>query len=137
MATNTAGTNAREYHTMQVHYLGVDFTYLHDGQTLSLGYVPAGGSVIRGGVVVSTAFNAGSTNVLDIGTSADPDGFATDLALGTIGVIAADEMATTNDAGPYTSDTEIVAVVDLTGTAASAGAGRAWVEYILRDKTAA
>lgn len=122
--------SARKYHTHQVHYLAKDFTYADDGKTLSLGYVPAGGTVIRGGVIVSTAFNGGSTNTLDIGTAADTDGFATDLALGTIGVIVADEMATTNDAGPYASDTEIQCVVVSTASA-SAGVGRAWVEYIL------
>jgi hypothetical protein len=130
MATGTAGTVARDYHTAQVHYLTKSFTYADDGSTLSMGYVPAGGFVVRGGVIVSTAFDAGSTNVLDIGTASDTDGFATDLALGTIGVITADEMATTNDA--YCSaDTEIKCVVDLTGTAATAGVGIAWVEYIV------
>jgi hypothetical protein len=130
MATGTAGTVARDYHTAQVHYLTKSFTYADDGSTLSMGYVPSGGFVVRGGVIVSTAFNAGSTNVLDIGTADDTDGFATDLALGTIGVITADEMATTNDA--YCSaDTEIKCVVDLTGTAATAGVGIAWVEYIV------
>jgi len=39
-------------------------------------------------------------------------------------------MATTNDAGPYTSDTTIQAVVVSTASA-SAGVGRVWVEYIL------
>jgi len=134
MTTNTAGTVAREYHTHQVHYLAADFTFASDGLTLSLGYAPIGATVIRGGVVVSQAFNAGTTNVLDLGTAADPDGFATDLALGTVGVIPTDEMATSNDAGPYAADTELVAVVDLTGTAATTGIGRAWVEYILDDK---
>ena len=129
--TNTAGGVAREYSTSQVHYLMKDFTFADDGSTLTMGYVPIGATILRGGVVVSTAFNAGSTNVLDIGTEADPDGFATDLALGTIGVIAADEMATTNDAGPFAAITKIVCVVDLTGTAATAGVGRAWVEYIV------
>jgi hypothetical protein len=130
MATNTAGTPAREYHTAQVHYLTKAFTYSDDGSTLDMGTVPAGGYVVRGGVVVTTAFNAGSTNVLDIGTSSDTDGFATDLALGTVGVIVADEMATSNDA--YCSaDTLIQCVVDLTGTAATTGAGLAWVEYIV------
>lgn len=120
-----------QYHTQQVHYLSKDFTFADNGLTLTLGTVPAGATVIRGGVVVSTAFNAGTSNVLDLGTSADPDGFATDLALGTIGVIAADEMATTNDAGPYTAATTIVAVPALGGTAATAGVGRAWIEFII------
>lgn len=130
MPTNTAGQASRHYNTHQTHYLYKSFTYADDGSELEMGYVPAGGYVIRGGVIVTTAFDAGSTNVLDIGTAADPDGFATDLALGTIGVISADEMATTNDA--YCSaDTKIVATVDLTGTAATAGAAMAWVEYIV------
>ena len=130
MATGTAGTAARHYHTHQVHYLYKEFTFADDGSALSMGYVPAGSYILRGGVVVKVAFNAGTTNVLDIGTAADDDGFATDLALGTIGVIATDEMATTNDA--YCSaDTQILATVDLTGTAASAGTACAWVEYIV------
>lgn len=130
MATGTAGTAAREYHTAQVHYLTRAFTYADDGLALSMGFIPAGAYVIRGGVCVKTAFNAGSTNVLDIGTVADDDGFATDLALGTVGVIAADEMATTNDFY-VTVDTEIKCTVDLTGTAATTGAGLAFIEYIV------
>lgn len=124
----TGGTNLR---LPVVHVLSRDFTFADDGLTLTLGVAPIGATVIRGGVVVSTAFNAGTTNVLDIGTSDDTDGFATDLALGTIGVITADEMATTNDAGPFTADTTISCSVDLTGTAATTGVGRAWVEFII------
>jgi hypothetical protein len=131
MATGTAATQARQYHTSQVHYLRKAIAYT-DGATavITVGVIPAGATVIRGGVVVTTAFNAGTTNVLDIGTSADDDGFATDLALGTIGVISADEMATTNDAY-VTSDTTIVATLALSGTAASAGAGFVWIEYLV------
>lgn len=129
MATGTAATDARHYNTHQVHYLYKAITYSDNGSTLSMGYVPAGSYVIRGGVIVSTAFNGDSSNVLDIGTAADTDGFATDLALGTIGVIATDEMATTNDAYCAT-DTEIKCVVVSTASA-SAGAGMVWVEYIV------
>ena len=130
MATNTAGTDAQEYHTNQTHYLSKAFTFADDGSTLTLGTVPAGSVVLRGGVVVTEAFNAGSTNVLDIGTSGDTDGFATDLALGTVGVIVTDEMATTNDAY-CASDTVVSITVDLTGTAATTGIGKAWLEYVV------
>lgn len=123
----TGGTNLR---VPLVHYIAKDFTFADAGTTITVGVVPIGGTVIRGGVVVSTAFNGDTTNTLDIGTAADTDGFATDLALGTIGVIATNEMATTNDAGPYTSNTTIQAVVVSTASA-SAGVGRVWVEYIL------
>ena len=61
---------------------------------------------------------------------ADDDGFATDLAMGTIGVIVADEMATSNDMGPMTADTSIIATHAQTGTAATAGEGYVWIEYM-------
>ena len=131
MATGVQGTTARRNTTQQTGYLKKAISY-SDGASavITVGVIPAGAVVLRGGVVVTTAFNAGTGNVLDIGTSADDDGFATDLALGTIGVIAADEMATTNDAY-VTSDTTIIATLALTGTAASAGAGFVWIEYIV------
>jgi hypothetical protein len=130
MTTNTAGTTAREYHTAQVHYLSKEFTKADAGLVLTLGVRPGGSYVVRGGVVVTEAFNAGTNNRLDVGTSADDDGFATDLALGTVGVIVADEMATTNDAYSATDQT-ISATVDVTGSAATTGAGFVWVEYIV------
>jgi hypothetical protein len=86
--------------------------------------------VVRAGVVVSTAFNGNSSNVLDIGTGADGDGFATDLSLETVGVIAADELATSNDCGPYATATEITCNVVSTASA-SAGAGVVFVEYLV------
>jgi hypothetical protein len=134
MPTNTAGTTARHYvSTHQVHYLRRRISWADGNSTVyTLGVIPAYATVIRGGVVVTTAFNSGTNNFLDIGTAADDDGFATDLALGTIGVISADEMATTNDAY-VTADTTIIATVALTGTQATAGEGFAWVEYLVPD----
>lgn len=130
MATGTAGTTAREYHTAQVHYLTKEFTKADATSVLTLGIIPAGSYVVRGGVFVKEAFNAGTNNRLDIGTVADDDGFATDLALGTVGVIVADEMATSNDFY-VTVDTTINCTVDVTGTAATTGTGMAWVEFIV------
>lgn len=132
--TVQAGT---QYHTNQVHFLRADVVFGDDGSAISLGWVPAGATVLRGGVVVTTAFNAGTSNVCDLGfrnagdgTADDTDEFATDLALGTEGVIAADEMATAGDAH-FPSGAEIVASPALSGTAATAGAGVAWVEFIV------
>lgn len=122
-------TPARVYHTQQTHFLRRTITYLNNGAAVEVGVIPAYAVVINAGVVVTTAFNAGSTNVLDIGTSGDDDGFATDLALGTIGRIAADELATSNDLYS-TSDATITATVALSGTAATAGEGIVYVEYI-------
>lgn len=130
MATGTAGTDARKYSTQQVHYMRKDFTFADDGSTLNFpNKVPAGSIIVGAGIVVSTAFNAGSGNVADLGTEADPDGLATDLALGTVGNIVWDELATSNDLY-VTADTQYVVVVDLTGTAATTGVGHAYIQYI-------
>ncbi len=119
---------AREYHTQQLHYLrkNIDF---NDTGAITVGKIPAGSIVIGAGVVVSTAWNSGTSDVLDIGTSGDDDGFATDLSLRTIGNIVWDELATSNDLY-VSSDTTIIATPASTGTAASAGVGHVYVTYI-------
>lgn len=129
MATNTAGTVAREHATQQVSYLRLAITKADATLVKTVGIIPAGSIVLRGGVAVTEAFNAGTNNRLDLGTVADDDGFATDLALGTVGVIVADEMATSNDFY-VTVDTTIIATVDVTGTAATTGAAYVWIEYL-------
>jgi hypothetical protein len=118
------------YNTMQTHYLRG--TLLFSNGTITLGVIPPGSIIIGAGVVISTAFNAGTTNVIDIGTNADPDGLATDLAGGTIGLIVADELATSNDLYT-TTDVTIVASYAQTGTAATAGLGHVFVEFIPPD----
>lgn len=123
-------TPARQYHSQQTHFLRKSITYSNIGSTLEIGVVPAGAIVINAGVIVSTAFNSGTTDVLDIGTSADTDGFATAMTLRTIGRVPADELATSDDLGPYASDTTLKCVLSSTGTAATAGAGEVYVEFI-------
>lgn len=127
--------DAREYHTAQVHYLRKAITYADNGTTVSLGWVPAGAEIIRAGVNVHTAFNGNSSNVLDIGyrnggnsETDDTDEYATDLALGTAGVIVADELATAA-VNFFPAGAEIVAPVVSTASA-SAGAATVWVEYL-------
>lgn len=133
MATNTAATQARAYHTHQIHYLRKKITFADAGTTVTVGKLPAGATVIRGGCVVTTAFNGDTTNTVDIGVTGNTDDFATDIALGTVGVIAADDMATATSA--YAAvDIDVVAVVVSTASA-SAGVGYVWVEYLIADGT--
>ena len=132
MATGTAGTTARAHNELGCeHFRRVNIVFGSAAKTYSLGFVPLGAIVVDAGVVVSTAFNSGTSDTLDIGTAADTDGFATLLTLVTIGRIVADEMATSNDLGPYTADTEIQAVYTPTGAAATTGAAEAYVRYLL------
>lgn len=132
MSTNTAGTQARTYHTDQVHYLARDFTHADDGAVLTLGVLPAGACIIKpmSGVSVNVAFNAGTTNVLDIGTPANDDLYATDLALGSIAFVPLDEAVSMTVA----VDTTITATVDLTGTASTAGSGTIIIAYVLPNR---
>ena len=92
--------DAQQYHTNQVHYLFADVTFSDDGTTTSLGWVPAGASIVDAGANVTTAFDAGTTNTLNIGyrnggngESDDADEYASLIALGTAGIIAADDLA--------------------------------------------
>ena len=119
---------ARLYETQQIHFLRKDFTFADDGLTLTVGKLPAGSVILKSisGVHVSTVFNAGTTNVLDVGTEADGDLYGTDLALGTVGPVALDEAVSYY----VSSDTVITATVDLTGTAATTGVGQVVIAYI-------
>lgn len=130
MATGTAGSKGKMYHTDQVHYLSAAVAYTDNGVAVTLGYLPPGAVVLEAGIVVTTVFNAGTTNTLNVGTSADDDGFASLIALGTKGRIVADDMATSDDLYS-TSEATITATVVLTGTAATTGAGTVYVTYIV------
>lgn len=123
-------TPAREYTTQQLHYLRKGITFADLDTTVTLGVLPAGAIVDNAYVIVSTAFDSGTSDVLDIGTSGDGDGFATDLGLQTAGKIAADELATSDDLGPYASDTTLQATLVAAGTAATAGAGEIVVTFL-------
>lgn len=124
-------TPAREYHQSVIHYLRKDFTFADDGKVLTVGTLPAGAVMLKplSGVDVQVVFNAASTNVLDVGTAANDDLYATDLALGTIAFVPLDEAVTMKVA----VDTTIIATVDLTGTAATTGEGSVVIAYTLPD----
>ena len=85
---------------------------------------------LRAGVRIEEAFNAGTTNVLEIGTEADADALVTDTnaAAGTVGTKAG------TGAGlgiPLAADTVFYASYTQTGTAATEGEAIAWVEFIV------
>jgi len=126
---------ARQFHTQQIHYLRANISFA-DGATrvYTLGTIPGGAQIVQAlsGVYVTTAFNAGTTNVLDIGTTADDDLYATDLALGTRAFVAIDEAATAANVNTWSvvNETTFTATLSLTGTAATAGAGVVIIAYI-------
>lgn len=125
-------STARQYHTQQVHYLRKTITFEDDGTEVTVGYIPSGSIIIKAasGVAVTTAFNAGTGNVLDVGAddgNDDPDEWGTDLALGATNFVPLDEAV-----GTYlmSADTEITCTPALTGTAATAGSAEVIICYI-------
>jgi hypothetical protein len=137
MATGTQGTSAVYYATQTVHYLRKNFTYADNGKVLDVGTLPAGAQMLNtiSGVFVTTVFNAGTGNVLDIGTSADDDLYATDLALGTKAFVALDETAATGLVNTWyvSTDTKITATPALSGTAATTGAGVIVIAFLANN----
>lgn len=122
--------NAREFHTQQVHYLRKTIGFADDGTTVTVGTIPAGSLILKpiSGVAVTTVFNAGTTNVADLGPSTDSgtDLWATDLALGTLAFVPLDEAVT----NLVTVETTVQIAVDLTGTAATTGSAEVIIAYI-------
>ena len=130
MATNTAGTVARDYGMQLLHYLRKTIDYTMDGTTVDIGYIPAGALVLKpaSGVHVTTAFNGGSTNTLDVGPSTDSGTnlWATVLALGTATFVPLDEAV-----GGFTVSVDTLVQCKVVSTAsASAGEGEVVIFYV-------
>lgn len=125
-------TVAREYHTSQVHYLRktVALADLTSATAVVIGTVPEGAIVADAYAVVTTAFDSGTSDLLDMGNPDDPNGFMTAVSIASVGKKSADELATSNDIGPYTAATDISATWTADGTAASAGEMTLVVEYL-------
>lgn len=88
---------------------------------------------LRSGVTIITAFNAATTNVLEVGTTAVPAGLitGTNSASGTVG---ANKQGTGTLLGsPLAADTVFMAKFTQSGAAATTGKAIAWVEaYVPR-----
>ncbi len=93
-----------------------------------MGTAPAGAILLKpiSGASVNVAFNAGTNNFIDIGTTANDDLYGTDLAGGTIAMVPLDEAVTQ----VLAADTTFTATYAQTGTAASAGSARIIIAYI-------
>jgi|DEB3_MinimDraft_2_1074329.scaffolds.fasta_scaffold44643_1 hypothetical protein len=96
--------------------------------TVSIGALPAGCLVLETLVRVRTAFDAGTTNVIKVGTSDDDDEFieANDLDETGAGLTRSERSAGL----VMTADTEVFVTYTQTGTAATAGVADVIVLYI-------
>lgn len=114
MATNTAGTVARDFHKQMIHYLRKSMTYNGD-LSVDVGVLPAGALIVpnASGAFVTTPFTASTTvQTLDIGYADDADEYASALVLTSAGQIELDV------------ETDLLVPVDRTITATlTAGSG--------------
>lgn len=72
MTTGIAGNTARQNIDQEVHYLRFAVAFSDVGLAAGIGkqWLPAGAIIIGTDVVIETPFNAGTTNVLTVGTDA-------------------------------------------------------------------
>lgn len=123
---------ATEFTAPVVHCIQRGISEADEGLgALDIGTIPAYAIVVGAGIIVATAWN-GTTPIADLGPSGDPDGWATDLALGTIGNIVWDELATSNDLYS-TSEVRAQVTVSATGNDSTAGYGIAYVQFMTRN----
>jgi hypothetical protein len=116
---------ARQLHTQQIHYLRKRVNY-NDSSISSgvvMGTLPAGAMIVSQNVRVSQAFNAGTTNALNVGTAAAGTQLFTDAA-------TAGARSPTIANLSFASDQDIYVTYAQTGTAASAGQADVVIGYV-------
>lgn len=91
--------------------------------------LPDGARVLRSHIFIEQAFNAATTNVLDVGIAADPDQFlpTATVVAGTTGLKT---LAPPALQGVIVGDTPVRAVYSYTGTAPTTGLATVIIEYV-------
>lgn len=131
------GTLNRSVPATDLSYKDIVHTFrkritFQDTTAVTVGVLPPGAVIVGGGVQVITAFNDASTDLVDVGTSADPDAFATDLDVSSVGFKALDELATADD---YSDTAEVTIVATYAGATpdATAGVADVIINFVLKN----
>lgn len=123
--------SARNTGSQTVHFLRKRVYYNTPNGTV-IGVLPAGASVVGGGVHVVTAFNDSGTDTADIGfigSTTDDNAYATLLDLSAVGFIALDELAATTNI-QQSVDTSVTWKYNGQNSNASAGTADVIIWYI-------
>jgi hypothetical protein len=124
----------RQYQHQMAHYIRKDVNYNDTNVSTGIlaGTLPAGAIITSTSVLITTAFNAGSTNVLTVGgnsssyndivASSDVDETATGITLSI--------KPTGSSLGKLGADRDVYVMYAQTGTAASTGAATVIIHYI-------
>lgn len=123
------GVPARNAGYQNVQYLREDITFADNGIVKTLGKIPAGSLILKpiSGLQVTEAFNAGTNNFIDIGTTANDDLLGTDLSGLALVFVPLDESVADFK---VTADVTVTVTVGLTGTAATTGAAVSVIAFI-------
>lgn len=133
MATNEPAKMGRELALQVPHVLRYRVTFADEGDVVDIGRIPAGASVISGGVHIVTAFD--DTSTIDVGfrdgsSTDDPDAYGSALVATAVGFIALDGLATTANIQQTSEAVVTVSVNDGTG-ASTAGVADVIVVYVV------
>lgn len=99
------------------------------GATQNVVVLPEGALVIRAFVLVTTAYNSGGAATVTVGDVADPDRYGAAIDLKTAGI---KPLVPTGYILPNRAPVTVTAT--LSGAAATAGAARIYVEYVVDRK---
>ena len=101
---------------------------------VTIATIPAGAQIVDINIDVTTAFNAGTTNTVTVGTTASAAAYVASTSVGSAGRAS---VATTGVysawANTGSSDVSATVTYSQTGTAASAGAARVTIVYKYAD----
>lgn len=123
----------RELDFEATHYLRCQVTYAAGASAVAtIGILPAGAVVLRGHAVVTTVFNAGTNNNVDVGIAGQTATFTSALAMTSVGVKPFTGLSTSAFA-LTTADTPVIATLGLTGTTATAGVAIFVIEYVINN----
>lgn len=128
MATNIAGTAARDFHKQLTHYLRYKIAGSAGAKTYSIGIIPNGADVLRAYTVVRTVLDGAPTLALGkLGGGTTDIAAAATNGLATLGrnVVA---LAATSASVTMTADTTVTATI---GGAPTAGDCDVVVEFVL------
>lgn len=139
MATNTAGSTARQAHNEMVQTLRFVVNWNDSGiataDTKKVGTLPAGALITGTDVFVTTAFNAATTNVLSIGYEATTNANIVTNAQALAGAAGLKQNLPPNGLAllPLTADFNIFALYTQTGTAATAGKAVIVIKFVANN----
>lgn len=125
---------AQQYHQNLVHFLRKEVNYNDPGiaSGVVIGRLPAGAQITQALARVKTTFNAGTTNVLSVGTNAsayDNIFGAADIAEGAAG----NNVALTANLLEAASEADVFVKYTQTGTAASQGKAVIHIAYTVNN----